>query len=166
MDESLYRHPSPDDPQRSQRPPPPSWRAAFGALSRKNAALLRTSPRSLLLQVCTPLLVVGLLLALQGLADVVLLRSEPRPPSRSIGAVRRCADDIKNCVSVLYAPRGVAWVDALMAEVTTLLLALLPVLLLVLTRSLAIVCWTGGEEQRPELRRGRRRATTANGVDS
>ena len=43
------------------------------------------------------------------------------PTEETLGKIPRCVSPVKDCTTLLYAPKGVAWVDSLMKHVSHLL---------------------------------------------
>jgi len=98
----------------------------LAVLTQKTFLLAVRNWKQSLGQILAPLLIVLLLLAFQGLANLVLSRDNPHPPTTEVGNFPRCwdrntrskAEDYgTECKSVVYAPKGVAWVEQLMRTV-------------------------------------------------
>ena len=95
--------------------PPVGWRSQTRRLLWKHALVHTRRWRPSLVQALTPLIVCAILHGVQRMADAVLARDEPRPPSTPVGSLPRCQSD--GCVTLVYGPSGVPWVEALMREV-------------------------------------------------
>eukprot|EP00727_Mastigamoeba_balamuthi_P008005 m51a1_g3825 hypothetical protein (1807) ;mRNA; r:294618-300690 len=91
------------------------WFTHFGALVRKNAIVSVRSWRSTAQQVLAPVAISLLLLGLQALADRITASSDPDPLPLSLSRVPRCSP--QPCATILYGPKGVLWVDAVMKRV-------------------------------------------------
>jgi len=97
------------------------WRQ-FLALGKKNWLLTKRNWKGTVAQLVSPLAIMLMLLAFQGISDYVLSRQTPEPPIQSVGpSLPQCipplADPSLGCTTLLWGPAGVPWVEQVMRSV-------------------------------------------------
>ena len=87
-------------------------RSQFAAVAKKNLVLIRRHwLGSTASQLLAPIVVMLILRMMQD-GDSSSSRPDPNPAEREVSDVEPCGRE--GCAAILYAPRGVAWVDDLM----------------------------------------------------
>ncbi len=103
-----------------------NWRSTLGTISFFFSPSFPLTPLALLTQIVffsaqllIPFFVVAILVGFQSASDFILLQHNEFPESKPIPPLQRCLPprDGGSCTTLLYAPRGVPWLDAVMADV-------------------------------------------------
>jgi hypothetical protein len=93
------------------------WRQ-FLALGKKNWLISKRNWKSTLAQLLSPLIIMLMLLAFQGISDSVLSRETPDPSYQPLGPIPRCTPPPRSlnvsCTTILWGPAGVPWLESLM----------------------------------------------------